>query len=230
MPLPLDAALTLYPLGEESVLFSSRTRKLYGLDRTATAALLRLRRGESPGSITRALGFGEATSPFVTCLAALLTGEEADEEEVYRSELPCSLAVPEHGEALARYRLLETDFAMEGPETLIQECILPYVAHLNTGTSGPIHLLASVKAEGDGWLLRLNGTLQDGALPSERLVPVFYSRLRQFAYQSRPYLLTIHGAVVTGGGENHRPGRTVRLGKEHSGSSSSGPWLRASKR
>lgn len=200
MSLRLDETLTLYLLGDESALFSTRSRQLYGLDRTATAAVMRLRQGEDPEAVSRAMGLKDDRSGMVYGLAALLAGEEVHAGEEYRTDLPCSRQVPGHGEGLTRYRLLETVFALEGPEELIREWFLPYVAHLKTGMGGPIHLLASIEAEGTCWRLRLNGTPQDEALPPERLLPVFYSRLRPFAYQSRPYLLSVHGAVVTGGG------------------------------
>ena len=195
----LDDTLTLYPLGEESVLFSAQSRRLYGLDGTATTVFLRLRKGEEPEAVSRALGLTEDHSPMVFGLAALLAGEEAPGEDEYRTELPCSGQPPDQGKGLVRYRLLDTRFAMEGPADLVRQWILPYVAHLEAGNDGPINLLASFEAEGACWRLRLNGTPQGEALPSERLLPIFYNRLRQFAYQSRPYLLTVHGAVVAGG-------------------------------
>jgi hypothetical protein len=187
--------------------------QLYGLDRRATGVLMRLHRGEPPQDVLQGLELREDSSGLVYGLATLLAGEESC-GEAYRTELPCSRQVPGHREDLPRYRLLGTSFAIDGPEGLVCQWILPYVAHLGTDVESPLDLLVCVEPQGDAWQLRLNGTIQGRPLPCQRLVPVLYGRLRQFAYQSGPYLLTVHGAVVSG------KGRTIILaGQSGSGKS-----------
>ena len=215
-PLVISQALSLYILGEESVLFSRRSRQLYGLDRAATVALLRLEQGEKPEAVALAMGAtGDrgAIAHVVSRLAGLLGGKEPLAGE-YRADLSCPPEPPAHGSAPGRYRLLDTSFSVLGPEELLRTWIMPYIAHLGTSKHGPIDLLISVEADGAAWRLCMNGAPQSGPLPPERILPLLHGRLRQFAYQSRPYLLTIHGAAVTGGGRT-----LVLAGRSGSGKS-----------
>lgn len=93
--LPLQSGLILYALGEESVLFSTRSRQLYGLDRTTTLALLRLEDGEEAAAVSRDLGLGAASCQVLNQLSALLAGRETGGGE-YELHLPCPLKVPAH--------------------------------------------------------------------------------------------------------------------------------------
>lgn len=154
--LPIDDALTLFLLNEESALFSRRSRQLYGLDLAATIALLRLEQGEEPDAVLRTMGSTDEFRRTVRELAALLAGEEGFVGN-YRTEHPCPREAPGCGQGGIRFRLLETHFAVEGPAELLREWILPFVAHLQTGGEGPIDLLASIEAEGKGYRLWLNG-------------------------------------------------------------------------
>ncbi len=203
-PVPLRSGLTLYLLGEESVLFSKRSLQLYGLDRIATLALLRLEAGEEPAAVSRDLGLEAASCQMVSRLSALLAGEEPSGDE-YENHLPCPLKLPDHRPGLPLCRLLDTTFAVEGPEELLREWITPFVAHLRTGQVGNgtgthLDLLISIEVEGSAWRLLLNGAPQGDARSTDRLLPLLFGRLRSFAYQRRPYLLAIHGAVVSTGG------------------------------
>lgn len=197
---PVHPTLTFFRAGEESAIYSARSRRLYGLDRTATAALLRLSRGEEPEALLQTPRLTKDYFETVCGLAALLAGEEPADREEYRTELPCSREVPVHGKGLPVYRLLETNFALDGPEDVIRKEFLPYIAHMGTGAAGPIHLLASIEPRGALWRLRLNGSALDDLLPAERLLPVFCGRLRLFACQSSPSLLSMHATAVNGGG------------------------------
>jgi hypothetical protein len=215
---PLRSGLTLYMLGQESTLFSRRSRQLYGLDCTATVALLRLAEGEEPRVVSRYLGLEGGSVRVVSELADILAGNESSGDE-YESILPCPAAVPDHGAGLPLYRLLDTTFAVEGPCELLRQWITPFVAHLRlegmrSGVNGRVDLLVGIEAACSGWIPRLNGAPQAGAMPAERLLPLIYDRLRKFAYQSCAYLLTVHGAVVT------RKGHTLILaGRSGSGKS-----------
>jgi len=200
---PLRTGLTLYLLGEESVLFSKRSLQLYGLDRIATLALLRLEEGEEPGAVSRDLGLDAASCEVVSQLSALLAGHGPSGDE-YESHLPCPLKAPDHPPGLPLCRLLDTAFAIEGPEELLREWVTPFVAHLRTqfltGIDTQTDLLISIEAAGSAWRLVLNGAPQGDAVSAEGLLPLLFGRLRSFAYQNRPYLLAVHGAVVSAGG------------------------------
>jgi hypothetical protein len=195
--LPLNHDLSLYLIEDESVLFSSRSRRLFGLDRTATLLLLRLADGETIGSLITELGLDPSGEEEVAQLAALLAGRETSEEDsqaaLCSEEVPCGRGSPPH------YRLLTTVFSLECADEALRSGLSGELRHLRVPDQPDLHLAITVEPEGTLWLLRFNGTEQSSAIPASRILPLLYGRLRMYAYRHFPYLLAMHAAVVTDG-------------------------------
>jgi hypothetical protein len=68
--------------------------------------------------------------------------------------------------------------------------------HLQTAAPPELHLVISIEPQGILWRLCFNGAQQGEPLPAARLLPMLFGRLRSFAYQRRPFLLTFHAAAV----------------------------------
>jgi hypothetical protein len=206
---PLGRFLSLVRLGEESVLFSEKSGNLYGLDRIATGIALRLGSGEAPEVLKREFGSPGLAST-MDALSDLIAGREFAAQE-YRTELPCPLEAPAAPADLPRYRLLDVSFTVQAPES-ISGLVAPVLERLRSGGNAAIALRIEMEPEGPGWRLLFNNALQGEVLPEEEVLPILYARLCRFAYQTRPYLLALHGAVL------EKDGRTLIL----AGSSGSG--------
>ncbi|MFB3904579.1 MAG: hypothetical protein ACE15E_14110 [Acidobacteriota bacterium] len=215
--LPLNEELRLYLLGDESVLFSKRSAQLYGLDRNATRALLRIAEGHMPGEVRARLEAAGRPGELVEQLSGLLAGDEPGGESCqrrYHTELPCPRWPVTEPKAPVRYQLLDTILVVQAPEPFSSACITPYVAHLACSGRERLDLVASIRENAGGWQLTLNGARQGGPLSPEQLIPLFYDRLRRFSYQTRPYLLAIHGSIL------ERAGRaSLIVGRSGSGKS-----------
>ncbi|MEI6207068.1 MAG: hypothetical protein WCP20_09815 [Desulfuromonadales bacterium] len=194
--LPLNKTSTLFLLDDESVVFSTRSKELYGLDQTATVILFRLEQGETVEGVSLDLGFtGEATL-HIQKLAELLAGDE-DFTEEYQNELSCPLEPPYLTTGSPCYQLLNTRFAVEGSAKVIEKWITPFIATLQSVEDGDLDLLISIKPDNDKWHIWMNGVVHGDPLSVERLLPVLYAQLRVFAFQKHQRLLTMHGAVIT---------------------------------
>ena len=194
--LALNGDLVLYLLEDGAVLFSARSRRLFGLDRATTVTLLRLVDGETVESL--AAGLGEAGAATAQELAALLAGEEPLAEE-YRAEAFCRDGVPPGSPGSPRYRLLATGFTLDCVDETVHARLSLGLRHLLDPDQPDVDLAVTVDPEGPLWRLCLNGTPQGGAVPVDMLVPMLYDRLRKIAYQRLTYLLAMHAAVVTDG-------------------------------
>lgn len=198
IPLSLNQSFTLYLLGQESVLFSEQSRQLYGLDRTATLIALMLDEGATPEALSRKLALTESASQAAYELAALLEGRE-EITTGYETDVPCPGELPIYGQGAPAYRLLNTDFIVEGPEAFLREWVFPWLGHLRIKTGADLKLVIAIEPDGRAFRLTMNGALQGGPLPPEHLLPLLQDRLRKYAYQRRAYLIAVHGAVVTDG-------------------------------
>lgn len=196
--LPLNEISTLFLLGNESVVFSKKSLQLYGLDRVATVILFRLQQGDTPKEISHVMNLPAEAGAVIQELVTLLAGREAATGE-YTNELCCPAEPSGTPAGLQLYQLLDTCFALEGPEEILQQWLIPYIAHLLTGTDRQVNLLVTITQNADGSCrIYTNGALQGDPVPAERLLPLIYSQLRMFAFQKRERLLTVHGSVLTG--------------------------------
>lgn len=194
--LPLNKTSTLFLLGDESVVFSTRSKELYGLDRTATVILFRLEEGETVEEISLNLGLtGEATL-HIQKLAELLAGNE-DLTEEYQNELSCPAESPCLTSELPCYRLLNTCFAVKGPAEVLEKWITPFIAPLLSNEGSELDLFIAIEPDNGEWQIWLSGTLQGDPVAVERLLPLLYAQVRVFAFQKQHRLLTMHGAVIT---------------------------------
>lgn len=196
--LSLNNYLSIYLLEDESILFSSLTSRLFGLDRSATYLLLRLADGEAVEDLAATLRLGTAEVAAAEELSSLLAGREPAAEE-YRIEKYCPDAVPQDVATLPCYRLLTTSFTLDCPDPSLHSFLSAGLRHLLLPQRTDLDLAIVVEPEGSQWRLRLNGTAQGNAVPVEWLMPAIYGRLRIIAYQRFPYLLAMHAAVVGDG-------------------------------
>jgi hypothetical protein len=196
--LALNSHLYLYLLEDEAILFSTRSRRLFGLDRSATFLLLRLADGETAESLTVDLGLGASESVSVCDLAALLAGREPLAEE-YCMEKNYPDAVPQDTASYPCYRLLTTCFTLDCPDPSLHASLSAGLRHLLLPQRADLDLAISILPDGPLWRLCFNGADRGGSLPAEMLLPALYGALRITAYQSFPYLLAMHAAVVGDG-------------------------------
>ena len=184
--LPLTDQLRLYLVRDESLLYSSRSRRLFGLDRAATVTLLRLSAGEA---------LPDAADPAVPDLAALLAGDEPA-AEAYRPQWFCPPEPPVSLPLQPCYRLLTTTFGLvcDDPDRLAG--LHRLIAHLALPVPAVPDLLFEVQRESGQVRLTMNGVPQGDAGPVGMLAPLLLDRLRKHAYQRLPYLLAMHAAVV----------------------------------
>lgn len=195
--LSLNENSTLFLLGDESVVFSTRSKELYGLDRTATVILFRLEQGETVEEVSRDLGLtGEATL-HVQKLAELLAGDE-DVTEEYQNVLACPSKPACLTSELPCYRILNTSFALKGPAEVLEKWISPFFVPLLANEGSELDLFIAIEPDNGEWQILLNGALQGSPVTVERLLPLLYAQLRLFAFQKKQRLLTIHGTVITG--------------------------------
>lgn len=194
----LNSFLTIYLLGDESVLFSAQNLRLFGLDRSATFLLLRLADGETPADLSTVLGLGEADMAVAEELAALLSGQAPPAEE-YRATSYCPDVVPPDSSTPPCYRLLTTCFTVSCPDSCLKDSLTSSLKHLQIPDHSEIGLAVSIVPDGSLWRLCLNGVPQGEESAADTLLSVIYDRLRIIAYQRFPYLLAVHAAVVTDG-------------------------------
>jgi hypothetical protein len=193
---PLSEISTLYLLGDESVLFSNKSKQLYGLDSTATVIIFRLEDGETAAEISDELGLSDEAALQVQKLGILLAGDEELTEE-YHNDLTVPLKPPYISTALPQYRLLTSRFALEGSPDILETWINPFIKSLQIKKEPEADLLITIKRDNGKWQISLNGAIQDQAEQPERLLPMLYAQIRIFAFQKQQRLLTIHGAVIT---------------------------------
>ena len=212
--LPLNENSTLFLLGDESVVFSKKSRELYGLDQMATAILFRLEEGETSVEIALDLGLPSAGALHVQKLAELLMGDEYLTEE-YPNELSCPLEPPYLTTGSPCYQLLNTCFVVEGPDEVIQKWITPYISTLLMSEDRDPDLQIAIESHDNKWQISMNRVAQGEPVIAERLLPLIYAQLRIFAFQRQQRLLTMHGAVITS-----QSGQTLVLsGRSGSGKS-----------
>lgn len=193
--------LTLYRIGEESVVYARASQCLYGLDGFATAVLLAMEQG-GPAALAPLRDAPEFAA-VAGALATLLAGAAADDAAgVYgaiRNELPPPADTSRDGFAVT---LMGTRFLLRLPDPAIAERVLPWLRHL-ADDGGPAAIVVEITGREGGYRLAFNGAphpLSDAApLPAERLFPLLLDRMRSLAYQGTDYLLSVHGAVVTKG-------------------------------
>lgn len=196
--IPIDRSLFLYLLEDEAILFSECSRRLFGLDRSATFLFLRLADGEPIESLSTELGLDTAEIVAAHELAELLAGREPPAEE-YRSETYYPDEVPLGSTTCPSYRLMTTYFTFDCPDPSLYESLSVGLRHLLLAEQVEIELAVSIVPDGTLWQLCFNGAPQGKALPADKLLPAIHGRLRIIAYQRFPYLLAVHAAVVTDG-------------------------------
>lgn len=185
--LAVTEQLRLYIIGEESLLYSARSRQIFGLDRVAAVTLLKLSGGEEPH---------DPADPGVLALKALLSGCEAPAEE-YCPQRFCSEIPPAPRRKYRCYRLLNTTFAIVCDDSATSRMLNRLLAHLVLQEEAMPGLLFNVRPESEQFRLFMNGVQQGGAMPPSHLAPLILDRLRKHAYQREPYLLALHAAVVS---------------------------------
>lgn len=196
--LSLNSFLTIYLLGDESILFSVQNRRLFGLDRSTTFLLLRLADAETVAGLTSVLGLGETDVVVAEELAALLSGQELPAEE-YRATSYCLDVVPPDVSPPPCYRLLTTFITVSCPDSYLRARLTSSLTHLQIPDQSEIDLAVGIVPEGNLWRLCLNGVPQGGESAADTLLSVIFDRLRIIAYQRFPYLLAVHAAAVTDG-------------------------------
>ena len=192
----LNSFLTFYPLEDGAVLFSARSRRLFGLDRSSAALLLQLADGETIESLITAHGLCGADATALEEMAALLAGQEPPAED-YLAEKFCPDEVPSTPSTSPRYSLLTTCFTFHCADQSLHASLIRGLDHLQVPGSRDIDLVISVEPDGALWSLCFNGSRFSEAVPANMLLPMIVGRLSIFAYQRFPYLLAVHAAVVS---------------------------------
>jgi len=192
----LNSFLTIYPLEDGAILFSARSRRLFGLDRPSAALLLRLADGDSVESLVAAYGLSGTEAAALEEMAALLAGQEPPAED-YRVDKFCADTAPLSLSISSRYCLLTTNFTFNCPDKSLLASLTSGLQHLQVSGMPDIDLMIILEPEGPLWSLCFNGSCVSKAVTAEMLLPMIVGRLSVFAYQRFPYLLAVHAGAVS---------------------------------
>lgn len=194
----LNNFLTFYPLEDGAILYSARSRRLFGLERPSAALMLQLAAGDTVQNLIAAHGLSGADVAALEEMSALLAGQEPPAEE-YRVEKFCPDKPPFTPSTAPRYYLLTTCFTFHCSDRSLHAILIGGLRHLQVAGVPDIDLVISVEPEGALWRTCFNGSSLGEAVAADMLLPMIVGRLSVFAYQRSPYLLAVHAGVVSNG-------------------------------